>query len=217
MACDTHPSYDRVRVSRITDILRWEPRGPMRGVVNDSVSWFVDGQGHPRWVAFSNAPEYRADSIVYRLLVSPMPWMAPSPPTAQQLEGPVIISRPFQMAAGSTVRTVISLMFSDSLGHLLVMDDYLRRMYASGYQRASAPPPPRLSARAMNRGVRLTWDTGAEGAVDSLVPTSLGRPFYGYRLLRAESEEGPFVEIGKWRVDSVLVHEYVDRGAEIGD
>ena len=197
LALHSDPTYDGYAFLDSPTSYDGNPAGLMRGgVPSDSITFFVDALGRRRWICYSNDPRDRADSIVYRLTVSPVPWASNDLPTSERLQGPVIVSRPFQMAAGETVRTVVSLMFSDSLGHLLAMDDYLRRMYASGYQRASAPPPPRLSARAMNRGVRLTWDTGAEGAVDSLVPTSLGRPFYGYRLLRADRQEGPYLQIG---------------------
>jgi hypothetical protein len=49
-----------------------------------------------------------------------------------------------------------------------------------------------------------------------MIPDSLGKPFRGYRLLRAQSGGGPYVQIGRWVRDSVLVHEFVDLGADIG-
>jgi hypothetical protein len=64
--------------------------------------------------------------------------------------------------------------------------------------------------------VKLSWDRVAESAVDPVIPDSLGEAFVGYRLLRAAAREGPYVEIGHWRKDSLLVHEYLDRGEDIG-
>jgi hypothetical protein len=107
-------------------------------------------------------------------------------------------------------------MFAEDLPDLLLMQDHALRMYRSGFTRTTGPPVPRLAARGLDRGVQLSWDAAAEAAIDPVVPDSLGAPFLGYRLERATREEGPYVEIGRWRKDSILVHEYVDWGRDVG-
>jgi hypothetical protein len=67
----------------------------------------------------------------------------------------------------------------------------------------------------LNRAIKLTWDTRAESSTDIIIPDSLGRPFVGYKLLRAEREEGPYTHIGRWVKDSLLVHEFLDRGEDL--
>jgi hypothetical protein len=48
-----------------------------------------------------------------------------------------------------------------------------------------------------------------------MIPDSLGRPFMGYKLLRSQTQSGAYVEIGRWVTDSLLVHEYLDRGEDL--
>jgi hypothetical protein len=95
------------------------------------------------------------------------------------------------------------------------MDDFIRRVYANNFARPAPPPTPQLTAVGLNRSVKLTWDSAAESATDIIIPDSLGRPFVGYVLQRATSEEGPYVEIGRWHVDTLLVHEYLDTGEDL--
>ena len=126
------------------------------------------------------------------------------------------LSGPFVLEPGDTARYSVGILFSDSLEELIVMDEHLQRMVREGLARPSPPPAPRVTTRALDRAVRVTWDERAESATDPVVPDSLGRSFYGYRVLRAPAEDGPFVEIGRWVQDSLLVHEYVDRGVHLG-
>jgi hypothetical protein len=126
--------------------------------------------------------------------------------------GPVMNVGPFPLTAGDTARATFGIIFSDSLPHLLLLDDFIRRVYTNNFQRPSPPPTPRLTATGLNRSVKLTWDASAESATDIIIPDSLGRPFVGYSLQRAESKEGSYKEIGRWHVDTLLVHEYLDRG-----
>jgi len=187
------------------------PAGLMRGVPYDSISWYMDSTGVRRFVFTSNTP----DSLMYRLATTVNPWIHSTPPTNEFLGGPVIVTKSFQMAVDETVRTSIAIIFSDSLRHLLLLHDLITRMYASNFQRPSPPPPPRLTARGLNRAVKLTWDTSSESATDIIIPDSLGRAFKGYRLLRATARDGPYVQIGRWVRDSTLVHEYIDTGDSI--
>jgi hypothetical protein len=128
----------------------------------------------------------------------------------------IALTGPFILAPGDTAHYSVGILFSDSLDELIVMDEHLQRMVREGLARPSAPPAPRVTTRALDRAVRVTWDSRAESATDPVVPDSLGRAFYGYRVLRAPAEDGPFVEIGRWVKDSLLVHEYVDRGTDLG-
>jgi hypothetical protein len=131
-------------------------------------------------------------------------------------QGPVLVSGSFPMGVDSTVTFSVAMIFSDSVGQLLLLDDLVKRMHANGYQRPSAPPAPMLVATGLNRAVKLTWDRRAEETPDVIVPDSLGRPFTGYRLLRSVTERGPYTEVARWSVDSLIVHEYIDRGEGIG-
>jgi hypothetical protein len=153
------------------------------------------------------------DSIAYRTM-SRLPYSGPG--EEPYPDGPVVLTGAFPMAVGQSVRVIFGLMFSDSLPHLLQMDDYLRRSYQSGFQRPIPPNPPRLTVRGLNRGALLSWDRSSESSTDPIIPSTLGRPFVGYRLQRAAAVEGPYLDIGRWSLDSGMVHEYLDRGSEIG-
>jgi hypothetical protein len=157
------------------------------------------------------------DSTAYRVLSrleQDLPWTASL--CEQFASGPAMLTGPFDLEPGQECRLVAALVFSDSVSQLLLLDDLVKRMHAHGYQRPSAPPAPVLVATGLNRAVRLTWDRRAEESPDVIVPDSLGRPFTGYRLLRSVTEGGPYTELARWSVDSLIVHEYIDRGEGIG-
>jgi len=126
--------------------------------------------------------------------------------------GPVVSIGPFPLAENDVVSATFAIIFSDSLPHLMLMHDFITRVYTNNFQRPSLPPTPKLTATGLNRSVKLSWDASAESATDIIIPDSLGRPFVGYSLQRAERVEGPYKEIGRWHVDTLLVHEYLDRG-----
>ncbi|GEM_PF-1561273 len=175
----------------------------------DTVATFLDSTG-------TLQRTFDIDSIMYRALTTPPPWPYPNPPPYNFRHEPLLLSGPFPMSVGQSVRFSVGFLFADSLPHLLLMDDYIKRVYASGFKRPVPPPPPRLTAKGLNRGVKLSWDTSSELAVDEIIPDSLGKPFRGYRLLRAVSEGGPFVQIGRWVEDTLLIYEFIDRGEDIG-
>jgi hypothetical protein len=127
----------------------------------------------------------------------------------------MLLSGPFRMTANASARVVIKMMFADSLPHLLLLDDFITRVYNSGFKRPVPPPAPHLTAQGLNRAVKLSWDNVAESATDEMIPDSLGRPFVGYKLLRAPSQEGPYVQLGQWHTDTLLVHEFLDRGEDL--
>jgi len=129
--------------------------------------------------------------------------------------GPVVNVGPFPIDTGSTVRVTFGIMFSDSLPHLLILHDFITRVYNNNFARPSPPPTPELTATGLNRSVKLSWDNTAESATDVIIPDSLGRPFVGYSLLRAESIEGPYLELARWHVDTLLVYEYLDTGEDL--
>ena len=189
----------------------------VHGVPFDTIGFYVDSAGQSANIVL--AP---SDEIVYRTFVTPPPrgFPSPVPPCCGPLlsSAPVVlVAGPFQMSVDETIRTTTAYIFSDSLEHLLLLDDLINRVYNSGFQRPSPPPAPKLIAIGLNRAVKLTWDNSAESAVDIIVPDSLGEPFVGYRLLRSQTEEGPYVEIGRWTTDSVVVYEYLDRGEDLPD
>lgn len=156
------------------------------------------------------------DSSIYFNISNPH-WANPADSVySMNVQWPLLITGPFPLPPGDRTRVSVALTFSDSLGHLLLLDELLKRMHANGYQRPSAPPAPVLVATGLNRAVRLTWDRRAEESPDVIVPDSLGRPFTGYRLLRSVTEGGPYTELARWSVDSLIVHEYIDRGEGIG-
>jgi len=187
------------------------PLGLTRAIRADTIQEFVTLSGQHRSIF-----RYGTDSIVYSIVLHPAPW-DPSIPYSDSINrDPVILSGPFRMLPGDTARYAVGIIFADSLARLLVMDDYLRRVYASGFQRPVPPPAPNLQAYSLDRAVRLVWDRRSESAVDPIIPDSLGKPFQGYRLLRAPAAGGPFLQIGRWVRDSTLAHEYIDRGLEIG-
>jgi len=163
-----------------------------------------------------------SDSLRYVMLTRPTyRWftsqtdslVASNGPAGNQM--PVLISGPFPVAPNDTARFAVSYIFSDDFSQLLLMDDYVQKVYDNGLHSPSPPPAARVSAKALNQSVDLSWDSSAESATDIVIPDSLGKPFAGYRLLRADKQTGPFNEIARWQSDS-LVHEYLDRGTEVG-
>jgi len=171
-------------------------------------SWYYEDSSSAD--GFTAISESLNDSIVYRAitghkgLIPPLldPWDS----------GTLILSGPFLMEPGDSTRFTVGIIFSDSLSHLLLLDDFIRRVCNNNFQRPSPPPTPKLTATGLNRSVKLSWDASAETATDIIIPDSLGRPFVGYSLQRAQSVEGPYEEIGRWHMDTLLVHEYLDRG-----
>jgi hypothetical protein len=137
-------------------------------------------------------------------------------PGPDYFQFPVLVTGPFPLAAGDTTRFTVGFIFSDSLKHLLLMDDFIRRVWNNNFQRPSPPSLPRLSVTGLNRAIKLSWDNTAESSTDPIISDSLGAPFRGYRLLRAQSQDSPFVQIGRWVSDTLLVHEYLDRGEDSG-
>jgi len=184
----------------------------MHAVCMQKVWAYVDSIGNIHWIGDDGG----TDSIIYQRFLNPYkynvldfqceysPWNAP-----------VLVTGPFPMGANDTAHFAITIIFSDSLPHLLLMDDFIRRVYNNNFQRPKPPPAPRLAVAGLNRAVKLSWDNSAESATDIIIPDSLGKPFRGYRLLRAQSKNGPFVQLGRWVSDSGLVHEYLDRGEDL--
>jgi len=152
------------------------------------------------------------DSIAYRALSN---LSIEACPCGAAPRGPVVSVGPFPMDTGSTVRVTFGIIFSDSLPHLLLMHDFITRVYNNDFKRPSPPPAPELTATALNRSVTLSWDNTAENATDIIIPDSLGRPFVGYKLLRATSRGGPYIELARWHVDTLLVYEYLDTGEDL--
>ena len=153
------------------------------------------------------------DSIYYRIMSSPRVFDSEDlRGYCDSLSGAVAVSGPFPMSIDQTARYAIACIFSDSLEHLLLLDDFITRVYNNNFQRPSPPPTPKLTATGLNRSIKLSWDASAETAADIIIPDSLGRAFVGYSLQRAENQEGPYTEIGRWHTDTLLVHEYLDKG-----
>jgi hypothetical protein len=181
----------------------------LRTLSEDSIVYY--------WDPVTNKPTHiyflASDSIFYKMVVYPGRYY--SPVSNRWAYFPLLRAGPFRMNADEKIRLTAALMFSDSLPHLHLMDEFIRRMWSTGLKRPSPPPPPRLTPRALNRSVALSWNNAAESATDEIIPDSLGRPFLGYRLLRSETQQGPYTQIGRWVTDSLLVHEYLDRGEDL--
>lgn len=187
------------------------PTGLTRGILNTMVFGY---RPPPPDTSIHSLPLDGPDSVIYRNISNPH-WLRVTD-SVHSDHDPLLITGPFPLAPGVRARVSVSWTFSDSLGHLLLLDALLKRMHAHGYQRPAPPVAPHLTAAALNRSVRLTWDRSAEQSQDVIIPDSLGRPFVGYRLLRGVIEQGPYTELARWNVDSLLVHEYIDRGEDIG-
>jgi len=182
--------------------------------VDNEVNWFVDENDQERFIQ-----DYLAsDSVVYRAVTNPNFKYISNPSITRDwpyLDGPVIVTGPFPIDSNDSVDISLAIIFSDSLSHLLLLDDFITRVYDNNFARPVPPPTPQLTAVGLNRSVKLSWDNSAESATDIIIPDSLGRPFVGYRLLRATSREGPFVELAHWHTDTLLVYEYLDTGDDL--
>jgi hypothetical protein len=199
---ETPRGYDGLPLG-LTRIDEWEnvenyPKDPLKP--NDPNNWIVLGGA--------------SDSMVYRRTVSPNPSDVTTNPVSSL--GPALLTGPYPMQPNDTARFTIAFIFADSLADLLLLDDLIMRMYSRDLQRPIPPPPSKLTATGLDRSVKLSWDNGAESAIDPIIPDSLGKPFKGYRLLRAQAKNGPFVQIGRWTEDSTIVYEHLDKGTDIG-
>ncbi|MDH4071190.1 MAG: hypothetical protein OEV30_12295, partial [Ignavibacteria bacterium] len=182
------------------------------GVSESYVNWFADTSGIQMPVILAG------DSVVYRRLTSPEFFDLAEPNRTSEWpyqEGTVVSTGPFMMAPDESVRIALALIFSDSLSHLLLMHDYITRVYDNNFARPAPPPSPELTAVGLNRSVKLSWDNKAESATDIIIPDSLGRPFVGYKLLRATTRDGPYTELARWHTDTLLVYEYLDTGEDL--
>jgi len=155
------------------------------------------------------------DSIAYRTLVDLKLIESSVLSCETHPIGPVVSVGPFPMEPNDTARVTFAIIFSDSLPHLLLMHDFITRVYNNSFARPSPPPTPELTATGLNRSVKLSWDNTAESATDIIIPDSLGRPFVGYKLLRATSRDGPYVELARWQMDTLVVYEYLDTGEDL--
>ncbi|NUN71323.1 MAG: hypothetical protein HUU02_16620, partial [Bacteroidetes bacterium] len=154
-----------------------------------------------------NSLGLKGDSVKYhyftnKQLYQKTPAFDPDQPKGYFDLTPTLFSGPFPLKANDTARYVFSYMFMRDTNDIFEMQNLLIRMHANNYQRPSPPPSATLTGKGLNNSVRLQWNSVSEQATDIIVPDSLGKPFKGYRLLRAQRKEGPYVEIGKWTTDS---------------
>ncbi len=120
---------------------------------------------------------------------------------------------PFDVASGDTARFTTVLMVGEGMDNLLLLDDMVKKVYENDFPLPLPPTAPTATVTPIEGGTRITWDSLAESSIDPLVPDTLGKPFFGYRLYRAQKKEGPYQLIKEWKTgrDSI-VHEYTDKG-----
>ena len=184
--------------------------GLLYGGVIDTVWLYSDGSGGVAGLSF--AP---TDSIVYHAISHPPQCTLPPWNSCTRDGEAFLVTKPFSMEIGSAVVKTFAILFSDSLSHLLLMHDYITRVYNNNFTRPAPPPTPQLTAVGLNRSVKLSWDNTAESATDVIIPDSLGRPFVGYKLLRGTTRDGPYTELARWHADTLLVYEYLDTGEDL--
>jgi len=155
-----------------------------------------------------------SDAIFYRRLIQNKAISLYQLNDQEPFQAPVILSSPFKLLPGDTARFISSLMFADDSVHLLLMDDLVKRMYNLGFKRPSPPSPPIVTVKALNRGIYLTWDRSAEKSTDPIIPDSLGKAFYGYRVYRSDKKGGPFKLLSETSGDT-LAHELYDQGKDL--
>ncbi|HTR81930.1 MAG TPA: hypothetical protein VMM58_09900 [Bacteroidota bacterium] len=155
-----------------------------------------------------------SETIFYNRLLQNKPVDQNELTNDEPFEAPIILSTPFRLLPGDTARFVSTIMFCDDSVHLFLMDDFVKRMYRLGFMRPTPPSSPVVTAKPLNRGIYLTWDRSAEGSIDPVIPDSLGKAFYGYRVYRADKKEGPFKLLSETSGDT-LAHEFYDQGKDL--
>ncbi len=129
------------------------------------------------------------------------------------VSGSLFGSGPFDVSVGDTIRFTTALMIGNGMDNLLLLDDIVKKVYENDFPLPLPPTAPTATITPIEGGTRITWDSLAESSIDPLVPDTLGKPFFGYRLYRAQKKEGPYQLIKEWKTgrDSI-VHEYTDKG-----
>ncbi|HCV43596.1 MAG TPA: hypothetical protein DGH68_08940, partial [Bacteroidetes bacterium] len=119
-----------------------QPVGLRYAVCTSNLFWFVNAHDSVRSIVVEGT-----DSIAYRNMSNPH---QQNPSTAHDCQiapdGPAIGSGPFPMSIGDTARFSLAFIFADSLPHLLLMDEFIRRVYNSGFKRPVPPPASHLRA-----------------------------------------------------------------------
>lgn len=124
-------------------------------------------------------------------------------------------SGPFRMMPGDSVRFVVALIGANGLQKLLQLQALMQSVHDRGFQVPQPPANPVFSFVPLDGAVRVEWDRTAELSVDPIIPDSLGKPFWGYKLYRGRAQGGPYFKIREWNcgMDSVP-HEFVDDGRD---
>jgi hypothetical protein len=139
----------------------------------------------------------------------------PPKPYRLPLQQPIILTTPFTLSPGDTARFVSAVIFAKDTLQVKLLNDIANRVYQSGFKTPSPPNAPRVTVKALNRGIYLEWDRSAEASIDPIIPASLGKPFAGYRVYRAVKQQGPYTLLKESRGDT-LAHDYIDVGSDIG-
>lgn len=142
---------------------------------------------------------------------------------------------PFTMLPNDTAKVVICIMIAPTIGaltagvpvenlpfldSLVKLDKFAQSVYDNNFNAPKPPDPARVSGYGIDRGVVVTWDTTSEASEDTLTN---GRDFYGYKLYRSRSAQGPWKLLLDTNMASApagvlpsqwLPHSFVDAGAD---
>ncbi|MEW5797772.1 MAG: hypothetical protein AB1728_02090 [Bacteroidota bacterium] len=142
---------------------------------------------------------------------------------------------PFTMLPNDTARVVICIMIAPSIGalasgtpvenlpfldSLVNLDIFAQGVYDNNFAAPKPPDPARVGGYGINNGIVVTWDTSSEASIDTLTG---GADFYGYRLYRSRSSQGPWKKLLDTSMATAppgtpasvwLPHKFIDIGAD---
>ncbi len=105
---------------------------------------------------------------------------------------------PFNMHPGDTARVVVGIMFAYGLGdvptgedrdrkNIYAIDKFAQKVYDENFLAPVPPDPANVTWKALNEGVRLSWDEQSERSLDR---QERGLDFLGYTIKRGRRTVG---------------------------
>ena len=123
-----------------------------------------------------------------------------------------------------TLRIQMAEILGQGVDGVLTNAETVKRNAEKGYTIPTAPPPPQLSVKNLNKSIRLNWkptqENNSETYDDPGRADSVRVPFEGYRLYKStQSESGPWTLLAEYDIPGNyygnnigLEYEYLDTG-----
>ncbi|MFA6456405.1 MAG: hypothetical protein WCW40_06235, partial [Bacteroidota bacterium] len=133
---------------------------------------------------------------------------------------------PFTMAPNETARVVVCVMLAPGRGNpisgnvqtnhyldsLINLDIFAQAVYNNNFAAPKPPDPAYVTAKGIDRGVLVQWDSTSEASIDTL---SGGADFLGYRVYRSRKQGEGWKFLAEFeKGTSTFARQYIDVGAD---